>query len=260
MTHRPPDRAGQDGERAAAISTNPPNVVAGWDEAHRYSPAPRHRRRLVVRLVRGLGAVDCLDAGCGQPFLLADLREKLGLRCYGCDISDAVMHDAAAQRMAEELRVLDLQGEVWPDGRQFDVVVCSEVLEHLEDWRPAVANLVHMARRHVLITVPGGKLRAMDRLVGHHRHFAPSEIADELRAHGCEPLVVRRWGFPLHSAYRWAISRFDAERMYERYSGEAHPYTPAQRRFSDLLTGLFYVNDLFGRGDQVIVLARRGGA
>jgi SAM-dependent methyltransferase len=231
------------------------NVVARWDDAHRYSPAPRHRRRLIVRALRDLRPAEVLDAGCGQPFLLAELRHELGVPCYGCDISDAVMERGSDA--AEELRVVDLEREAWPDGRTFDAVVCSEVLEHVEDWRAALHNVVAMARRHVLITVPGGRRRPMDAIVGHHRHFTPAEIADALRAEGCEVLWARRWGWPLHSAYRWAISRA-ADRMYESFGTER--YSRAQIALSNALYGAFFVNDLFRRGDQVIVLGAKEGS
>jgi SAM-dependent methyltransferase len=232
------------------------NVVARWDEAHRHGPAPRHRRRLVIDLVRGLGASEVLDAGCGQPFLLAELRARLGVRCYGCDVSDAVIEDPAFAAEAEELRVVDLEREAWPGGRRFDVVVCSEVLEHVPDWRAALANVTGMARAHVLVTVPGGRLRPMDRLVGHHRHFAPATIVAALREEGFDPVLVRRWGFPLHSLYRWAISGLDPERLYASF-GTAPRYSRAQRLLSAALYAAFYVNDVFARGEQVIVLARR---
>jgi len=109
------------------------NVVAAWDDAHRYSPAPRHRRRLIVSALCGLGVTEVLDAGCGQPFLLAAVRAQLGVPCYGCDVSDVVVEDPGWAGVAEELRVVDLERETWPDGRMFDAVVCSEVLEHIGD-------------------------------------------------------------------------------------------------------------------------------
>ena len=36
----------------------------------------------------------------------------------------------------------------------FDLVVCSEVLEHLDDVRQAVSELTRVSARHVLISVP----------------------------------------------------------------------------------------------------------
>ena len=103
---------------------DPVNVVHGWDEAHRLSPAPRHRRRLVVDMVRDLGLRDCLDAGCGQPYLLEELQRELGIETYGCDLSDRTMEDSAGSRVAREFRVLDLSKEVWAD-RTFDLVILS---------------------------------------------------------------------------------------------------------------------------------------
>src|SRR4051794_5120502 len=183
-------QAGGDGRRGARRSsrshvmtaTAQRNVVAAWGDAHRYSPAPRHRRRLVVSALRGLGVTEVLDAGCGQPFLLEAVRAQLGVPCYGCDISDAGVEDPAWAGIAEELRVVDLERETWPDGRTFDAVVCGELLEHIGDWRAALRNVAAMTRRHLLVTVPGGRRRPMDAIVGHHRHFTVADIADALRA------------------------------------------------------------------------------
>jgi SAM-dependent methyltransferase len=232
---------------------DPENVVHGWDEAHRRSPAPRHRRRLVVNIARGLDVRDCLDAGCGQPYLLEALQRELGLETYGCDISERTMEDQEGSSVAREFRVLDLSREVWPD-RTFDLVVSSEVLEHIPDWPAAVANLARMARKYVLITVPTGKVRTMDRMVGHTQHFDGPELIAALEAAGCRPLRVRRWGFPFHSLYRIAISA-QADRVYEAFSG-GEAYGPGRQLVSEALTGLFYANDLFRTGDELIVLAR----
>jgi SAM-dependent methyltransferase len=233
--------------------------VHGWDEAHRLSPAPRHRRRLVVDVVRRLGVRDCLDAGCGQPYLLASLKDELDIETYGCDISARTMEDNAGSPVAREFRVLDLSQEVWPD-RTFDIVVCSEVLEHIPDWPAAVANLARMAREYVLITVPTGKVRTMDRMVGHTQHFAGPELVAALGASGCRPLEVRRWGFPVHSLYRKLISA-QADRVYDAFSGEdGGRYGPIQKAVSQVLYRLFFLNDHFRSGDELIVLARAPAA
>lgn len=242
-------------ERRLPGLEDPVNVVANWDEAHRRTPAPRHRRRLIVDIVRGLPVRDCLDAGCGQPYLLEALHGELGIETYGCDISDRVMAAIQGSDAAREFRVVDLSRETWPEGRRFDLVVCSEVLEHVPDWPAAVANLARMARKYVLITVPTGKVRTMDRMVGHTQHFAGPELIAALRANGCEPLLVRRWGFPFHSLYRVAISSLGADRIYESFSG-GERYGRGRRLVSDALYGLFFVNDLFRTGDEMIVLAR----
>src|SRR5205085_2484617 len=67
------------------------NVAVGWLNAHRYTPAPRHRRRLIMNLLKGLEFRDCLDAGCAQRFLLEDIVERFGVEGFGCDISDEII-------------------------------------------------------------------------------------------------------------------------------------------------------------------------
>ena len=232
---------------------DPENVVHGWDEAHRVSPAPRHRRRLVVNIARGLDVTTCLDAGCGQPYLLEALQKELGLETYGCDISSRTMEDQKGSPVAREFRTMDLAKEVWP-GRTFDLVISSEVLEHIPDWTAAVRNLARMADKYVLITVPTGKVRTMDRMVGHTQHFDGPELIAALGAAGCWPIMVRRWGFPFHSLYRMAISA-QADRVYESFAG-GEAYGPGRKAVSEILTALFYANDLFRTGDELIVLAR----
>jgi hypothetical protein len=235
----------------------PPGVdeVAAWGDNHRYTPAPRHRRRLLLKLMDRLDFDDVLDAGCAQPFLLAEAVRRYGVPGFGCDLSPRVIDANRAALPACAFRELDLTREVWPGGRQFDLVVCSEVLEHLDGWRDGLANVVRMARRHVLITVPGGPLRAMDRKVGHVQHFEGPELTGALEDLGCSAVRLARWGWPFHSAYKAAISALGADRLYASFSGPRR-YGPGKLAVSELLYRLFFLNDLTGRGHQLIALAR----
>jgi Methyltransferase domain len=246
----------QDAAGVTAVADR--NVAANWGNAHRYTPAPRHRRRLLLKIIKGLELMDMLDAGCAQPFLVADAIQRLGVEAHGCDISEEVMRAAEGTVAAAEFRALDLAHEVWPGGRQFDLVVCSETLEHIPDWTSALANVVRMSRRYVLITVPTGPIREVDRLMGHHRHYVPDDIVSELERNGCRTLSVRSWGFPVHSAYRAGVERFGSDKIYESFA-EGRDYTTAQKAVSNVLYALFFVNDAFRSGTQLIVLAEKEG-
>jgi SAM-dependent methyltransferase len=234
---------------------NATNVVTGWDDAHRYTPAPRHRRRLILNMLRGLEFADCLDAGCAQPFLLRAIVERYRVAGHGCDISDRVMAQNREALPGCTFRVLDLTREAWPDDRRFDLVVCSEVLEHLADWKAAVANLVRMARKELLITVPGGPIRTMDRMVGHLQHYRGPELCTALEENGCSVRRVRYWGFPCHTLYKTSISGVSPAKVYTAFSGGGR-YGLGKRCLAHALYALFFVNDLFGSGYQLFVHAR----
>jgi SAM-dependent methyltransferase len=207
-------------------------------------------------MIRELHPAGVLDAGCAQPLLVRRVIDELGIPAAGCDLSDEVMARAALEVPAGEFHALDLARETWPGGRKFDLVVCAETLEHIEDWRAALGNVVAMARRHVIVTVPRGRVRRVDELMGHYRHFEAPEIERALRECGCTPIRTRAWGFPVHSAYRAAVERFGGDRIYAAFA-EDRPYSASQRLVSNVLYGMFFANDLFRGGSQLIVLARR---
>ncbi len=236
-------------------TANAKNVVAAWDNAHRYTPAPRHRRRLLLNMIGRLDFSTVLDTGCAQPFLLRDIVARHKVEACGCDISDEVMELNRSVLPECEFLSLDLTQETWPGERKFDLVICSEVLEHIEDWHAAVANIVRMTGKHLLITVPSGPRRMMDRLVGHVQHFEGPELVAELERNGCKIERVRRWGWPLHSLYKAAISALSPDALYSSFSASEH-YGFGKRFISEALYWLFFVNDLAQGGHQLIVQAR----
>jgi SAM-dependent methyltransferase len=248
--------SGADSELAPYAASTDKDVAATWDNAHRYTPAPRHRRRLIGDMVKGLGDVTSfLDAGCAQPFLVQQLVGELGWKGAGCDLSPAVMAQAAADLPDCDFAAFDLAHDRFPGGKTFDLVICSETLEHISHWETALGNVVGMADRYVLVTVPTGPIRPVDRLMGHYRHYTAPMVTDALEQHGCAVLKVKQWGFPLHSAYRWGVHRLGSGKVYESFA-EGEEYSRTQIAMSDVLYRMFYVNDLFRSGSQLLVLAR----
>ena len=109
----------------------------------------------VYALLERTHAQTVLDAGCGEGFVTQALAQKNPeLRFTGMDLSAEAV--AFAQQHFGELarfRTGNLYKLPFSDNA-FDVVLCSEVLEHLEDMDRAIAELKRVARHHVLITVP----------------------------------------------------------------------------------------------------------
>jgi SAM-dependent methyltransferase/uncharacterized protein YbaR (Trm112 family) len=109
-------------------------------------------RDAVLRRVRNDGAPDrVLDAGCGQGELLQDfVRAGVPVDYYGVDLG--VGDPAWEFRVSAiaDLHQLPFASDA------FDKVVCSEVLEHVDEPERVFAELVRVLRPggHLLIAVP----------------------------------------------------------------------------------------------------------
>lgn len=104
-----------------------------------------------------------LDAGCGNGRHLHEAFRTPGIEVVGVDRNrtDLVNAGETLCLMAggEEGRWLTAQADVTSlpfSNDSFDVVICSEVLEHIEDHRRSVAELVRVLRPggNLVVTVP----------------------------------------------------------------------------------------------------------
>lgn len=237
--------------------TETATIVAGWTDAHVYSPAPRHRRRLMLAWLKSLEFPTLLDAGCAHAdFLRALAPLRTATKFYGCDLCRELMEHNTVAIPGISFATVDLTKEPFPGVAKFDMVVTSEVLEHIEDWQLALRNLLTYTNRYALVTVPAGKRYAIDRRIGHFKHYTIEEVTAVVEGEGFKVLRARYWGFPFHSLYKWSINAFSPERIYTAF-GE-RPYGPFKKAFCHLLYGLFFINDLFpSSGGQLMLLAER---
>jgi len=115
-------------------------------------PDPRIDRkfRRICELVREhLPCEAFLDAGCGDGRYLAALDTELPTRRAGIDISERILETARA-RVEADFRQGNLESLPYEDGA-FDLVLCSQVIEHALDAEAAAAELARVLR-------PGGTL------------------------------------------------------------------------------------------------------
>lgn len=109
----------------------------------------------ISRRVAALAPDRMLDVGCGDGRLAREIKHVLPrVVVHGCDLSVAALNRAEGldRRYAVDLNVDRLPE---PDG-SLDLVVASEVIEHVIDPGRAVAEFHRVLRPggHVLITVP----------------------------------------------------------------------------------------------------------
>lgn len=109
-----------------------------------------------------------IDIGCGVGDLLAEIRHrKPDVEVAGLDFSQKAV-DAAAIAFPEADFVRFVIDRTLPyDSASFDVVMCTDVLEHLDYPKEIAAELVRICRPggQVFIVVPDGDV---DRFLGHY--------------------------------------------------------------------------------------------
>jgi methionine biosynthesis protein MetW len=102
-----------------------------------------------------------LDVGCGNGELLRLARDEKGCRVVGADISADVLRLAYSKGV--DIVRADLERALPFADKSVDTIICSEVLEHLLFPKEAMRELMRVARRNVIITVPNSGY-VLDRL------------------------------------------------------------------------------------------------
>jgi len=144
-----------------------------------------------------------LEVGCGEGRLADHLvtgTNPQPERFLATDISLA----ARAKGLAPLLEFAEASAYALPYAdNSFDLVICCEVLEHLEHPAAALAELARVARCHVLLSTPweplwramnlarGKYLRAGGNTPGHIQHFGRRALV-ELATSQLQDLKIRR--------------------------------------------------------------------
>lgn len=220
-----------------------------WNDMRRYGPTGRHIRRIIASMIRGLDYHSVLDVGCGQGSLLQDLRPlRPQARYAGVDFSEKALEVARQRAPDAEFAALDLTRAHLE--RRFDLVLCTDVVEHIEDDDAAFTNLAAMTGRWLLVSTLQGRMRPYEAQVGHYRNYAHGELQAKIEATGLRVRRVVQWGFPFYSPLYRDLFRATGLKVGEGRFG------PGRRVLAHLLYWVFALN-VWSRGDYILVLAER---
>lgn len=117
-------------------------------------------RRLIDRFYRRLRAIveplnghTVLDAGCGEGETIARLGDVLPPQVSAVDILEDSVRYTQRRHPFVEASVGSLY-ELPFDGYSFDLVLCLEVLEHLDRSADGLRELARVARTDLVVSVP----------------------------------------------------------------------------------------------------------
>lgn len=149
--------------------------------------------RSVSELYRESEAKSVLEVGCGEGRLAHHLLRSAPRpqRFVACDLEDA---RASNIDPTIEFEIASIYNLPYADA-SFDLVICCEVLEHLENPAAGLAELARVSARAVLLSTPwepiwrflnlarGRYLRDFGNTPGHLQHFTRRQLIALATAH-----------------------------------------------------------------------------
>jgi 2-polyprenyl-3-methyl-5-hydroxy-6-metoxy-1,4-benzoquinol methylase len=232
-----------------------------WTDMHTaagLNPAQDYRRRLLLAELRGWFArsadsIRLLDVGCGTgDFALAFQKAFSKGQYLGVDVSRIGIEICRAKVRGARFETVDLMQPstvAAADLGWANAVICSEVLEHVDEPETILANLKPYLARNavVLITVPGGPMSAFDRHIGHRRHFTNRELKSLLELAGFQVHAVWGAGFPFINLYRRVVIA-RGQKLVDDASKPNTPMSPLARLVMAAFGVLFRFNLSHSKG------------
>jgi len=130
-----------------------------------------------------------LDVGCGTGRVSIFLAKR-GFKVDAIDIEPKVIE--IAKRLANEAKVeinfsvLDFTQKIDSFGEElYDLIICSEVLEHVENYRNIIRNMYGRLKKNgtLIMTVPHdpNQYSILDSYAEHLQRFTISQLKEDLR-------------------------------------------------------------------------------
>jgi SAM-dependent methyltransferase len=193
----------------------PPEAVPTGNTFDKYGSKNPVVRRLMAGFHRDLDALweraapeSVLDVGCGEGVLTEQWATRLGEgRVVGVDLDDPKLRAEWERRRRAnlEFRAEDATSLSFGDD-EFDAATAIEVLEHVPDPEATLSEMVRVARRRLIVSVPreplwralnmarGAYWRSLGNTPGHLNHWSKRSFVALLSHHG--EVVEARSPFP----------------------------------------------------------------
>lgn len=155
-------------------------IDSGWLETN-YNHPPRDVAWEIMKHIDFGNSI--LDVGAGSGMITRRIKEtRPNIHISACDFSKPALDWLRKKIPLNEVFFCDLVKGIPKDDKSYDIIVCSEVIEHMEEPEKAIAELVRVARKKVIITVPYGE--QSNKSVEHLWAFDLDDIFNLLKGYG----------------------------------------------------------------------------
>jgi SAM-dependent methyltransferase len=147
-----------------------------------------------MRMLSMLAFDTILDVGAAEGY-----KAFLAKKFFGAKVISSDLSEEACKRAEEIFHITAIPADIHAlpfDDDQFDVVMCSESLEHVTDFRSATKELLRVAKKAVVITVPHDpedlvrNNKEQEKIHAHFHHFDITSF-NYLKESGYEVIAKR---------------------------------------------------------------------
>ena len=163
--------------------------------------------RHLVNLTASKKVDSILDVGCGEGFTLNRLREKgIGEKLEGIEYSQDAIDLGKNMYPGVKITKGDIHSLPYKDN-SFDLVLCTEVLEHVKDPDKALRELVRVSKKYLIVSVPNEPFFMFAQLVRgknwsrfgndieHINHWTMLSFAKFVKRNSDVKILARRFPF-----------------------------------------------------------------
>jgi SAM-dependent methyltransferase len=165
-------------------------IEAKVEQSHWWFVGRRHLFARELLKAGNRGSQEVLDVGSGTGSNLRMLRDLGFFNAVGLDNSEQAIRFCAEKGLAP-VRYGDICAMPF-DSDSFDLVLATDVIEHVEDDSLALREVARVLRPggKALITVPAfsSLWGLQDRVAHHRRRYRQRELRDLLEASGLKPV------------------------------------------------------------------------
>jgi SAM-dependent methyltransferase len=226
--------------------------------SHSDHPGNRFRYNLIADELVAVGSRpnSVLDCGCGDGSLLSVIARRVPCgELHGMDIADNVpLHRVGIpiQFQAQDL------GRPIPEEMHgaHDLVLCSEVIEHVEDDGMVLRNLADLAAPGgmVVLTTQTGKIYKTEEFLGHIRHYDPRDLCARMEQTGLSVQKCDIAGWPWLNAQK--ITSHYLQGTVQKQIVQRDTLSLPVRALFSVLCRLYPLSSR-QRGPQIVILATK---
>jgi 2-polyprenyl-3-methyl-5-hydroxy-6-metoxy-1,4-benzoquinol methylase len=229
-----------------------------YKQVNEEEPGTVYRAKLVVDTINILSDIsNVVDVGCGAGELIQKIIKgsKRKLQITGLDVSTKIIRINKKRFKNVNFSTIDLS-IISKYRNTYDLVINSEVIEHLNNWKNGIYNLCNLTNisGYLIITTQSGKIYAHHKTLGHLKHFRKEEIEKELVKNNF--IIVESYyaGWPFMNIKNWLLN-YSILGMKKNVLKETEPNI-----FNKIIYKIFdflYKISSKQHGPQIFILARK---